>query len=174
VVNVFGYSNTGTSGSLQRSYVGDYATGLGVTNSSDSSHTVDNAGHIDLIVFQFSQAMIAQSLTLKAFGDTDVEVWTGNIAAGFDFTGKSIGYLGTVLTDHGIFSGGTSDRTVSFASFLPGNTLIVAAAPGQYDDSFKISKITAVPGPIAGAGLPALFGLAGAWFVRRRKQAAKA
>jgi len=28
----------------------------------------------------------------------------------------------------------------------------------------------AVPGPIAGAGLPALLGLAGAWFVRRRKQ----
>jgi hypothetical protein len=27
-----------------------------------------------------------------------------------------------------------------------------------------------VPGPIAGAGVPALFGLAGAWFVRRRKQ----
>jgi LPXTG-motif cell wall-anchored protein len=28
----------------------------------------------------------------------------------------------------------------------------------------------AVPGPIAGAGLPAVLGLAGAWFVRRRKQ----
>lgn len=28
---------------------------------------------------------------------------------------------------------------------------------------------TAVPGPIAGAGLPALLGLAGAWFVRRRR-----
>ena len=27
-----------------------------------------------------------------------------------------------------------------------------------------------VPGPIAGAGLPALFGLAGAWFYRRRRQ----
>jgi hypothetical protein len=114
--------------------------------------------------------MIAKSLTLKAFGDTDVEIWTGNVAAGFDFTGKSIGYLGTVLTDHGIFAGGYTDRTVSFANFLPGNILIVSAAPGQYDDSFKISAVTAVPGPIAGAGLPALFGLAGSWLVRRRKQ----
>ena len=36
--------------------------------------------------------------------------------------------------------------------------------------SETLTPVTAVPGPIAGAGLPALFGLAGAWFVRRRKQ----
>ncbi len=30
----------------------------------------------------------------------------------------------------------------------------------------------AVPGPVAGAGLPALFGLAGAWFLRRRRHQA--
>jgi hypothetical protein len=31
--------------------------------------------------------------------------------------------------------------------------------------------ITAVPGPVAGAGIPVLLGMAGAWFVRRRRQA---
>jgi hypothetical protein len=42
-----------------------------------------------------------------------------------------------------------------------------------FDSTAIIAQFTtpiAVPGPIAGAGLPALFGLAGAWFVRRRKQ----
>ena len=40
--------------------------------------------------------------------------------------------------------------------------------------SFSPLSATAVPGPIAGAGLPALIGLAGAWFWRRRRAHAAA
>lgn len=36
--------------------------------------------------------------------------------------------------------------------------------------SGTVSQIAAVPGPVAGAGLIPLLGLAGAWYARRRKQ----
>jgi MYXO-CTERM domain-containing protein len=35
-----------------------------------------------------------------------------------------------------------------------------------------VTQIAAVPGPVAGAGLIPLLGLAGAWYARRRKQLA--
>jgi hypothetical protein len=53
------------------------------------------------------------------------------------------------------------------------NDLDVSVAGTQVPVTGKI-MITAVPGPVVGAGVPALLGLAGVWFYRRRKQTSEA
>ena len=162
-------SSKAANATLSRSYLGYYDLGLGVTNSTDSSHTVDNNGRTDLVVFQFSKAVQASSVSLSAFGDTDVRVWAGTLPTGYDFSGKTIASLGIILTDYGIYSGGGSNRTVTFANFAFGNYLIIAADPSGSDDSFKIASLKAVPGPVAGTGLPVLALLAFAgWAFRKR------
>jgi len=70
------------------------------------------------------------------------------------------------------FAGGTIGGS---SSVFPAGTYIGFEDIGgggdlDYNDVQFIFQNVAVPGPIAGAGLPALLGLAGAWFVRRRKQ----
>jgi MYXO-CTERM domain-containing protein len=72
----------------------------------------------------------------------------------------------------------TNDHSfLQFVQFSAAPTeAILSATFSNASDDFEAAAFTttpstlAAPGPVAGAGLPALFGLAGAWFVRRRKQ----
>lgn len=175
------YSTPSGTGPLQSAYLGTYTLGLGVTNNvnstgtttTDDYHTVDNSGWVDYVVFKFSVALQAGTVSLSAFGDTDIQVWTANSVSDINFVGANLN--SAQFTNHGVFLSSTNqNRTVTFTNFGAANYLIVAAAPsaGQ-DDSFKIASLTvkATPGPIAGAGIPALLALGGVLLMRRRSVA---
>jgi hypothetical protein len=55
----------------------------------------------------------------------------------------------------------------SFGFFVNCTVCIDGAATATITN-FSRAEVVAVPGPVAGAGLPALLGFAGVWFVRRR------
>lgn len=160
---------------LARAYLGHYSGGLGVgiAGSTDDLHTVDNSRGVDVVVFEFSFPVRVTSLSLTAFGDTDFDVWTGNLTSGYNFTGLTIAQLNTLsgLTNIGPSTGSSADRTAILTTNIFGNYLVVAARAGQTDDSFKIARLTATPGPVAGAGLPVILGILGVGIYRRRRSA---
>jgi PEP-CTERM motif len=169
-------------------YLGQYTNGLGVSaNPFDLSHTVDNLGHVDLVVFEFKhqEEVKATSFKLSAFGDTDIAVWGGTLAANFDFTGQTFATLNTLLTSYGVVNGGTSDRIATIPDGRFGNYLVVAADPtlivskwqrhgiSESDDSFKLGQLdgnfiaASVPEPSTWAMM--LIGFAGLALACRRK-----
>ena len=190
---------TGTSSALGAAYLGHYDHGLGVTNpgalfTPDGQHEVDNDGYIDLVLFQFAQAIDVNSITLRSFGDADIQVWFGNT-----FVNNSInGDFG--LTDLGIFTcngsapngecDGDNDNNPTEgqhqtynvnAGNLTGTYLLIAARPSNGDndeDKFKIKEIefsynppttnVSEPGTLAAFGI----GLAALGYLGRRRKAA--
>jgi LPXTG-motif cell wall-anchored protein len=79
----------------------------------------------------------------------------------------------TVLT----FLAGNSLITGQFVGFLEQTAIGSMTLSNAYIGMTSLtvsSQAVAVPGPVAGAGLPALLGLAGVWFYRRRKAVATA
>lgn len=83
------------------------------------------------------------------------------------------------------FNGGTVSLSIPLDLINGANTLTgtysTGLPQGSADEAFHVSGVTvtgsefsavAVPGPVAGAGLIPLFGLAGAWYARRRKRLA--
>lgn len=62
----------GSNGIIQRASLGRWGGGLGVINlNNDNSHTVDNSGRVDFVVFQFSKPIDLNRILLTAYGDTD-------------------------------------------------------------------------------------------------------
>lgn len=176
------YYATSNSSNIQAAYLGHYSPGLGVTNTGTSQfpqddHTVDNSGRIDLVLFQFAQAIDIDSIILTSYGDADIKVWFGS-----NFTGGTInGDFG--LTDLGSFSCSSScngnGEVQTYGNVNPANLtgtyLLVAAEPSQDNDEFKIRGLTASynpPSNVAEPGTLALLGLglAGLGAATRRKR----
>jgi hypothetical protein len=163
----FATPNSDGSGNFLESYLGQYDTGLGVTSPGiallgngdglglGNSHTVDNNGKHDLIVFRMpSPLYLPASVFLDAFGDTDIDVWVGGNGLSFsNFTSLSYATLaanGFISCSAGN-SGATSDRTANFSSCnLAGQYLIIGADNNGSNDEFKISSLTANASPSQG------------------------
>ena len=82
------------------------------------------------------------------------------------------------LADLGLtaYSGSGTANFQSYVQFLATNgdqikSITFDSAPANAFEATNFRAV-ATPGPIAGAGLPAIFAVAGAWFVRRRRQQA--
>ncbi len=76
------WSRTKGSDTWQKTWLGAYDAGLGVTDSSESgsgsTHTVDNYGRDNYIVFQFSQDVVVDKAFLGyVVGDSDMTVYVG-------------------------------------------------------------------------------------------------
>ena len=162
VVTVRGFAtpNSNGTGNFVEAYLGQYGGGLGVTSPGIAvlggngdglgllnTHTVDNNGKNDLIVFRLPTASyIPLNVFLTAFGDTDVDVWIGGNGLSFsNFTSLSYATLAAYgFTACGAGnSGGSSDRTADFSSCgLSGQYLIIGANNNAEDDAFKIASLT--------------------------------
>lgn len=189
-VSAFAQISTATT-QLETAYLGAYGGGLGITNRGEgtggsNSHTMDNRGRLEFMLFAFENAIIPTSITLTPYSDpnnnnykdTDFSVWIGTVADHTTATlaGMLIGSLDTTFTRlPNSLSTTTSTRTVT--NFNPnnysGNVLIIASLIVNNDPKYDYVKVKEVKGVVvhvptpAGAGL-FLVGLAGALWGRRR------
>ncbi|MBN8818484.1 MAG: PEP-CTERM sorting domain-containing protein [Sphingomonas sp.] len=183
-LEVTAYSLAGGS-TLSAGAVGAYTPGLGVINSfgwnGDGSHTVDNSGNVDILVFQFNKVVTVDKVGLAAFGDTDINYAIGSTVTPFSGTLSIPNYATfTSLFGSSILSNGTGsdeNRDIN-PSNLSGNLFYVAAAfsNSSSNDSFKVSGITytatpAVPEPATWGMMICGLGLAGAAMRRRKANA---
>jgi hypothetical protein len=149
--SAYAFTNDGTGPAI-KAWLGQYLNthgGLGVTNApGDNSHTVDNNGYSDFVVFEFSAAVNVTGYELSKFGDdADTSWYVGNLAAGFDFTNKTLADLNALGLTGGTNSWSSSDTSPleSISTGVSGNYLILAANFGasDRDDKFKLRTITA-------------------------------
>lgn len=182
--NAYGF--TGTGSSARTAWLGQYSGGLGVTNrnesGSGSTHTADNNGANEFVVFKFDQSIELTGYSLTNFSTTDSTpdtMWyLGTSTTPLDFTGKTLANLTSSLT--GVSSGSAVGSNVNVGAGHFGNYLILAANFYQSNDSFKIKTLTvnhtAPPPPGGGDPVPEPgtmvllgTGLAALGFVARRK-----
>jgi len=149
-VNASAFSRT-SAGAWSTAYLGSYGGGLGVTDSSEdgssTTHTVDNTGRNNYVLFEFSQQVLVDSAFLGyVVTDSDMTVWIGNVNNAFtshqtlsDAFLSGLGFTEVNTTTS------TSARTADInAGGLRGNILVIAA---QVDDTspedyFKIANLT--------------------------------
>jgi hypothetical protein len=147
-VSAYAFTSGGTGASID-AWLGQYSGGLGVSYSSSDSHTVDNIGYADYVVFEFSSPVNVTSYTLTKFGDDADSTWyVGNLASGFDFTGKTlanVNALGLTMGTNSWSSGDPSPTTEPVSTSVVGNYFILAASLGadDKDDKFKIRSLSA-------------------------------
>src|SRR6185295_11709967 len=82
-VKASAFSRVRSSGAWASAYLGSYAPGLGVTDSSengvDPTHKVDNVGlQVNYVMFEFSSPVVLNRAYLDSVGlDSDFTVWIG-------------------------------------------------------------------------------------------------
>ena len=198
-VTASAWAYTGSTNTLfDTAGLGQYATGLGVSDQSegltavDPLHQVDNIGPDNFVMFSFGTNDVnISSINIDPFGiyDRDVSYWVGHVAPGTSLVGKSYADLAALGFTQGRFDqmSTPSEDPLDVSIGLTGNTILFGAYVGEPaatgpgpttdEDRFKIASITA--GPIAPPPVPepttALFGLALMGFCgssRRRGKAA--
>jgi uncharacterized surface anchored protein len=149
-VNASAFSRDKSTGTWAKAYLGAYGGGLGVTDSAEgsgygSTHTVDNNGTRDnYVLFEFNQAVVVDKAYLGyVVGDSDAKVWIGTVNGAFD---SHITLSDAVLSSMGFTEVNATTLTTARwaelnANGFVGNVLIVAAAPGETNDYFKIQNL---------------------------------
>ncbi|MCW2393276.1 hypothetical protein M2336_001788 [Sphingobium sp. B1D7B] len=170
-LEVTAYSLNGTT--LAAGAVGAYSPGLGVMNSfpnwwgqgGDDSHTVDNNGYVDILVFQFDKIVTIDKIGLVSFGDTDINYAVGSTNVAFNSTFTIANYstfnslFGPTILSNG--NGQDQNRDIN-PNNLSGNLFYVAAAFSNSgsNDSFKVNGLTyAVTQTSAPVPEPATWGM---------------
>ncbi len=139
-----------SAGAWRTAYLGRYAGGLGVTDGSEgtgsgNSHTVDNIGRNNYILFEFSQLVTVTSAFIGyVSGDSDLRVWVGTVNDPFnlhyDLSDSFLSNLG--FTE--VSLGGSTTRTANFnAGKVAGNVFVIAANTGESspNDQFKVAEL---------------------------------
>jgi len=181
-VTATAWSLTGNFGTtFESSQLGQFSTGLGVcsraegTNCDSPNHQVDNVGHYDFVLFQFTSPVDFYSVTIDPFApstaDRDVSFWVGNF--GSPLTGLNTSGFGTQYNVNNPAS--LSPITVDLGSPDPvGKAMLFGASFGQgdLDDYFKITNLSVgneVPEP--GTYALMVLGLAGLGLAYQVKKA---
>ncbi|MBK1657556.1 SdrD B-like domain-containing protein [Paracraurococcus ruber] len=181
-MKVTGFSRDKSTGSWADAYVGRYGGGVGVTDSGEgtggnNSHTVDNVGRDNYVLFRFDQNVVVDKAALGyVVNDSDLKIWIGNIGNAFSTTTK---LTDAVLTSLGFTelneTTSSSARTADFnAGKVTGNVLVIAANTGELtpNDYFKIQNLTVqaagpgIYGNIATVSAPNVIGDSDASFYR--------
>ncbi len=146
------------AGTWSKAYLGSYGGGLGVTDSSEgtgsgSSHTVDNYGRDNYVLFEFNQSVVVDKAYLGyVVNDSDMKVWIGTTNAPFT---NHLSLTDAILTGMGFTEVNTTTLTGARwadlnANGYVGNTLIIAADTAGSNDNFKIQHLD-VCGPTCAA-----------------------
>ncbi len=157
-VNASAFSRT-PAGAWSTAYLGSFGGGLGVTDSGEdgvgASHTVDNSGNLNYVLFEFSQPVVVDSAFLGyVVTDSDMTVWIGNVPNAFsnhqtlsDAFLTSLGF--TEINTTTLTGARTADIN---AGGLRGNILIIAAQVDDTtpEDNFKIANLNVCVPVIAG------------------------
>ncbi len=139
-----------SAGNWAAAYLGRFGGGLGVTDSSEgtgsgNTHTVDNLGRNNYILFEFSQGVTIDTAFLGyVAGDSDIRVWIGNANNAFNnhYTLSDSFLSGLGFSEVNV--GGGSTRTADLnAGHLTGNILVISANTGDTspNDQFKIAEL---------------------------------
>lgn len=188
-----------TNNVIKTSTLASWGDGLGVINpGSDNSHTIDNSGWTDFVVFQFDKSVSLTTATFttgwNGMNDTDATIghaavnwaafalpWNADLTGVFNNQNKSFLNQFTLQGSNSI-GNGSQTRNIN-PGLMTGNVWIVSAAlinPDSYKDGFKIKRIgyniptstvPGVPEPATWAMLILGMGVVGA-SMRRRSRAA--
>lgn len=183
-VRAFSFTNPSGTGPSIAGWLGQYLNpngGLGVTNSSgDNSHTVDNVGYSDYVVFEFNAPVNVTGYYMSFIvDDADTTWYVGDLAPGFNFSGLTLAQvdaLGLTKGTNSWSSSGDPSPSETISTGVNGNYFILAARLDQTDkdDKFKIRTITAAqqtadPVPEPGTLILLASGLTLLGFVARRR-----
>jgi hypothetical protein len=196
-ISAWTLSGTSGSGTIAKSAVTQYSSGLGAVSSGESTsnntHTIDNQYSRDFLLFQFDQSVSLTNAKLTPFAvggsatDTDFTVGRGITATPWttqlNLTGTSSAGLSTLLTGGLNHYNGPGSTTI--ASLNPsggyGNVWIIGAKftnTGTFD-AFKLSQLrvtTGLPVPESSTWMMMIvgFGTVGATMRRKKTVAATA
>jgi hypothetical protein len=191
-ISAWTLSGTSGSGTIAKSTLAQYSSGLGAVSSGESTsnntHTIDNQYSRDFLLFQFDQSVSLTSGKLTPFAvggsstDTDFTVGRGTSATPWttqmNLTGTTSAGLSTLLTGGLNHYNGPSSTTI--ASLNPsggyGNVWIIGAKftnTGTFD-AFKFSALkvsTALPVPESSTWMMMIVGFGAVGATMRRKKA---
>ncbi len=150
-VKATAFSRTkGSGGNWAKAYLGQYSGGLGVTDTSEdgtgNSHTVDNIGRFNYVLFEFSQKVVLNAVSLGyVVKDSDMTIKIGTFNDPFN---NHLVLNDTILGNFGTTEESLTDsdqpRTADLNSGLvSGNAIVVAAwlVDDSPEDQFKISAL---------------------------------
>jgi hypothetical protein len=136
------------AGTWNNAFLGAWSAGLGVTDGSEgsggnNSHTVDNYGRDNYVLFEFNAPVKIDQVFLDyILEDADVSVWVGNKNDPYNNHLSLTDALLASLSGEINTSSLTGSRWANVnAGGVVGNVLVVAAKVGESNDSFKLSKL---------------------------------
>jgi hypothetical protein len=187
-----------SDGKIYRAQLGVWDQGLGVrTGTSDNSHTIDNSGSKDFVLFQFDKVVELDFASLQTgwhnMSDTDATIGYNMNANVFGANPTLNGLSQSTLSVMNLYdsesygNSGDSYRDINPAGY-DGKLWLIGATftnpEGTYKlDGFKIEKLTftKIPPPPPPGGVPepstwammllGFFGLGGAMRSARKKSA---
>ena len=124
-----------TSGVWSTAYLGSYGGGLGVTDGSEgrsgsNTHTVDNIGRDNYVLFEFSETVVVDSAFLGyVVDDSDLRFWIGTATDPFN---NHLTLSDAVLASLGFTEVNETTLTTTRladlnAAGISGNVLVIAA-----------------------------------------------
>jgi len=173
----FSTSNNASNNPFVAARIRTFSGGLGVQNTGENgsspNHTLDNNGRTDVIIFESNTPGFSFAGFEIGFrhNDSDISAYIGDLAAGFDLTGRRFSQLAGLGFTKINFNNVPVDSTRLFGSNT-GNHLILAARTNHSNDYVKVSQINGqTTTQVSEPGMLALFGIAlvGFWANRRRK-----
>ncbi len=155
-VKASAFSRTkGTSGTWSTAYLGAYSGGLGVTDASESgsgnTHTVNNVGRDNYILFEFSQPVVINRAYLGyVYTDSDLTAWFGNVANAYNnHQTLSDPFLNSFVRDVNTTTSSSTRWATLNSGGLSGNILVIAAdvTDTTPDDYFKVGALDICAAP---------------------------
>ncbi len=132
----------------ETAWLGTYGGGHGVTDraegaGSGNTHTVDNVGRVNYIIYQFSQNVVVDKAFLGyVSGDSDLTAWIGTSST--SLTNLSDSLLAGMLKENNNTNLSTTRWADLNAGASEGNILVIAASTSDTtpDDYFKVQSLT--------------------------------
>src|SRR5262245_23567356 len=148
-VKATAFSRTKSGGAWSTAYLGQYSGGLGVTDGSEdglnNSHTVDNIGRDNYVLFEFSQPVVLNTVSVGyVVKDSDMTIKIGT------FTDP---YNNHLTPSDGMLNGMYSEDSLTDSAYprtanvnggqVSGNAIVVAGwvTDGSPEDQFNLAAL---------------------------------